>query len=625
MVDFLNTSLSGLLAYQRALATTSNNVANAGTPGFSRQEATFSSRAPQLLGGGFVGTGVSVSDVRRIFDGFLAGEVRTATAGEGRLSTLAELSGRVGDLIGSRSGGLSGGLQSFFDSLQALSNDPSSTPVRQTLLGEGRALEGRLGQLSAQLDQIDLETSRRIEQSVDSINGLAQGIADLNQRIVSSPGAADGRFPNELLDQRERLLNELAGEISVSTSAADNGALNVFIGNGQTLVLGSQATSLRAGTGDFGLVDPVIRFGNTDLTRQLSGGNLGGLLDFRREVLDPVRNDLGRSVLALTENFNRIHRQGLDLNGQLGGDFFAVGAPLSLAAGNNSGGAALDVQIADASALTASDYELQFDGTGFELRNLSDGGAVPLSGTGSVADPLQAEGLSIVVNGVPDAGDRFRILPQRDAVRGFQTLIDDPAGIAAAFPVRASSELSNSGDAAISSEEILDASDPNLLTTSTITFIDPNTYQVNGAGSFAFVSGDDIDLNGVRLQITGSPAAGDEFLIQANQGGAGDNRNALELLELREAGVVESGSRSLLEQADTLLARIGGVTAGAQTGLEAQSALLQDSQMALQSVSGVNLEEEAANLIRFQQAFEANARVIQAANTTFQSLLAAVR
>jgi len=625
MADFLNTSLSGLLAFQRALATTSNNVANASTPGFSRQETIFNTRTPEFFGGGFIGTGVDVGEVRRVFDGFLAGEVRGATAGEGRLSTLASLSGRVGDLLGSRSGGLSGGLQSFFDSVQSLANDPSSTPVRQALLGQADALVQRLGQLDRQFAQLDAESAGRIGQSVDTINRLAQGIADVNARLVDSPGAADGNFPGELLDQRERLLNELAGEVDVRTTAADDGSLSVFIGNGQTLVLGNQATTLESGPGAFGPVSTSIRAGNVDITGQLGGGNLGGLLDFRREVLDPARNDLGRNVLALAERFNAVHRQGLDLNGDRGGDFFAVGSPRAVAAAGNGGTASLDVSIADASALAGADYDLRFDGTNFELINSTSGAAVALTGTGTAADPLAAEGLSIVVNGTPAAGDRFRILPQRDAVKGFRTLIDDPARVAAAFPVRTGADLGNIGDATISGGEILDPNDPDLLSTATIRFTDPNTFQINGAGSFAFTSGGDIDVNGVRVQITGSPAAGDEFTIEANQGGAGDNRNALELLGLREARIVENGSRSLLEQADALLAEIGGVTSGAQVGLEAQRALLQESQAALQSVSGVNLEEEAANLVRFQQAFEANARVIQTANTTFQSLLAAVR
>ena len=406
---------------------------------------------------------------------------------------------------------------------------------------------------------------------------------------------------------------------------ADDGAMNVFIGNGQTLVLGQQANALEAGSGAFGPVSNAITAGGIDVTGQLSGGNLGGLLDFRREVLDPARNDLGRSVIALAERFNAINRQGLDLDGNFGQDLFAVGAPLSANAASNTGGASLDVDIADAASLAAADYDLRFDGTNYELLNLTTGATTTPGGTGTAGDPLVAEGLSIVVNGTPDAGDRFRILPQRQAAEGFRNLIDDPSEIAAAFPIRTGAGLGNVSDASISSGEILDPNDPNILSTSTITFLDPNTFQINGGPSIAFTSGDDIDVNGVRVQIEGNPVAGDEFTIEGNQGGAGDNRNALEMLDLREAGILEGGTRSLLEQADTLLAQIGGTTAGAQTSLEAQSALLQQSQAALQSRSGVNLEEEAANLVRFQQAFEANARVIQTANTTFQSLLAAVR
>ena len=625
MVDFLNTSLSGLQASQRALATISHNIANSATEGYSRQRVDFGTRPPQFFGGGFMGTGVQVADVRRVFDGFLAGEVRTGTAGEARLSTFAEMAGRVGDLVGSDGGGLSRGLQAFFDSLQSLASDPASMPVRQTLLGQADALTRRIGALDTQLTSLQNEVSGRIDASVATINGLAQAIANTNNQIASSPGAATGNFSNDLLDQRDRLLQRLSAEVEVSVVPAAMGTVNVFIGNGQTLVLGKDATALSSGSSAFGPELREVSIGGAAVTGQVRGGALGGLLDFQREVLNPVRNDLGRTAVALTESFNAQHRQGLDLSGNFGADFFAVGGPQVFAAAGNNGGATVSATIESASALTGQDYQLQFDGTDYTLVNTGSGQQVALSGTGTEIDPLRADGLAIVIAGAPAAGDRFALLPTRSAAADFRRLVDDPAQIAAAFPIRTGVSLANTSDARISAGEVLDPTDPDLLTPVTISFLDPDTFQVNGGGAFAFTAGADIDLNGYRLQITGSPVAGDEFTVSPNTGGVGDNRNAQALLGLRETGVLEGGQRSVLQQADTMLASIGSATAAAQTALESQSALLRSTERALQSVSGVNLEEEAANLIRFQQAYEANARVIQVANTTFQSLLAAFR
>ncbi|TCO76614.1 flagellar hook-associated protein FlgK [Chromatocurvus halotolerans] len=625
MVDFLNTSLSGLQAAQRALATTSNNIANAATEGYSRQRVDFGTRPAQFTGGGFLGTGVQVNDVRRVYDAFLGEEVRSGTTGESRLTVFSELSGRVGDLLGSGSGGLSQGLQSFFDSLQSLANDPASTPVRQTLLSEADSLTRRIGTIDGQLVSISSEVSGRIDNSVATINSLAQAIADTNDQIASAPGAANGDFSSDLLDQRDRLLQQLSSEVEVSVVPAAMGTANVFIGNGQTLVLGNDAITLSSGAGAFGPALRDVSVGGSVVTGQLSGGALGGLLDFQREVLDPARNDLGRTAVGLAESFNAQHSQGFDLEGNFGDDFFAVGGPRVFAANGNSGTASVDASIDSAGALTGNDYQLQFDGSNYSLVNTSSGQPVALSGSGTAADPLRADGVSIVVGGTAAAGDRFAIQPTRQSAAGFARLVDDTDEIAAAFPIRTAASLNNVSDASISGGEILDVSDPDLLTPVTIRFVDSNTFQINGAGAFAYTSGDDIELNGYQLQIAGGPVADDEFTVSPNTQGVGDNRNAQALAALRDTGVLENEQRSVVQQADVLLASVGNATAAAQTALESQSALLRSSEAALQSVTGVNLEEEAANLIRFQQAYEANARVIQIANSTFQSLLAAFR
>ncbi|MFW5816558.1 MAG: flagellar hook-associated protein FlgK [Wenzhouxiangella sp.] len=626
----LKIGVSGLLATQRALATTANNITNASTEGYSRQRVNFSTRPPEFLGGSFQGTGVQTSSVSRIYDGFLTGEIRSGLSGEGRLSTFAGLAGRVGDIVGSEASGLSGGLQSFFSSLEGLANDPSSTPVRQVVISEAESLARRFTTLDSRLESVGREVDGRVAGAVDEINGLASSIAELNERIARAQGASGGAGPNDLLDQRDQLISELSGKIEVSTIDQGDGVVNVFVGNGQNLVLGGNVNSLSVGAGDFGAQTQEVRVGNTPVTNQLTGGELGGLLDFRREILEPTRNELGRTAVALTQEFNRLQGEGMDLNGALGTDLFAVGGPNVQGAAGNTGGADLQAAIDNPAALTGNDYRLDFDGASFSLTNVSTGQAVGLSAAQQsdllAGNPISVEGLSLQLDAPPpDAGDRFLIQPTRAAAGEMRTLFSDPALLAAAAPVRAGADLANLGDATISFGAVDDIDDPNLLDPATIEFTSATEFEINGSGPFTYTPGDDITFNGWTVQIDGAPAAGDTFTVEANTSGSGDNRNALRLAGLFEQDLLDNGNTTLFGQVDALISRVGSATASANTALEAQEGLLAQSQAARESVSGVNLEEEAANLVRFQQAYEANAQVIRVADTVFQTLINAVR
>jgi len=625
MVDALNTSLSGLLAFQRALSTTSHNISNAATEGYSRQRINFGTANPQFYGGQYQGSGVRVNSVERVYDQFLANEVQSGLANQARLDTFHGLAARVGDLLGSEAQGLSASFQNFFSSVEALANDPASIPVRQAMLSETGSLVQRMQTMDTRLGELAREVDGRVAGSVDEINGLAESVADLNRRIAASQGAADGNYPPDLLDRRDQLLGHLSEQVDISTTDGDNGTVNVFIGQGQTLVLGNDATKLEAGPGRFGPAEQAVYLGGINVGSQLSGGTLGGLLDFADQTLNPTRNELGRAAVGLAQSFNATHRQGMDLNGNLGSDFFAVGEPQVMTATDNSGSAGVSAAVDDIAGLTGEDYRLQYDGSNWTFYNTSRGETVAMTGSGTAADPFMADGLSLEVSGVPDAGDQFRILPTRGAAGDLEQLVQDPESIAAAFPIRTGAGLDNIGDAGVSAGEILDIDDPDLLNDVTITFTDPNTYQINGAGSFAYTSGDDIDVNGWRVQISGTPATGDEFTVSPNFDGQGDNRNALALAGLRDEGLLAGGERSLLQHTDSMITEVGAATAAAGAALESESALLEGSQQALESVRGVNLEEEAANLMRFRQAYEASARMIQATDEMFQSLLAAVR
>ena len=626
MADILTTSVSGLLAFQRALATTSHNIANVNTEGYSRQRVEFTSRPPQGFGNGFIGSGTQIRTVERSFDAFIAGEVLIAGAAHSRLDSFHSLAIRMDNMLADPSAGLTPTLQGFFNALQDVADNPSSIPAREALLGQAETLAARFRSLDQGFVELDQQVNARITESVAQINSLADAVAELNKEIVRMQGAV-GQPPNDLLDQRDLLIKQLSEEVEVSTLVQDDGSMNVFIGNGQTLVIGGIVNRLETAPNEFEPTRLEVVYagtsGSTIVTDSMSGGTIGGVLDFRREMLEPARNTLGRVAVAVAETFNAQHREGMDLDGQLGADFFAVGAPTGLPSASNTGTGSATVSVQDITALSTADYELSFDGAAYTLTRAGSSVAIPMSGSGSAADPFVAEGLEIVVGAGAAAGDTFLLRPTRPAASGFAALINDPDAIAAAAPIATAASSANLGDAAISAGEVIDINDPGVLNTATIQFIDPNTYSINGAGAFAYTSGADIDVNGVRVQIEGSPLAGDTFTIDANTGGVGDNRNALLMGSLQSTNILDGGTASFQDGYGRLVAQVGTTTQRSAINLEAQATVFENAQLAHESVSGVNLDEEAANLLRYQQSYQAMAQVVSTIDSLFQTLLSA--
>jgi flagellar hook-associated protein 1 FlgK len=627
MADVLSTGLSGLRAAQRALDTTSHNIANVSTEGYSRQRVEFQARQAESSGAGWIGTGVQVSTVRRVYDQFLVQQTRSSGTNLARLDAFASQAERIDNLLGDPANGLSSSLQSFTDAINEVSTTPASIPARQVLIAEGRALSERLKSYDSRLRGMSTELNGRLGVEAQEISTLAQGIAKLNGDIAVA-AQQTGQPPNDLLDQRDALIDELSAKVGVSV-VPDGDAVNVFIGNGQPLVLGTSASQL---TTQVDPLDPERTFlalrtpgGTVDLSRVLSGGTLGGLLDWRSQMLDPARNELGRISVAITTQVNAQHREGMDLTGALGGNFFNIGAATATAATTNSGTAAVTVTRTNIGALTANDYVLGRTATGYTLRRQDTGAAVSFTGTGTVADPIIADGLSIVVGAGIATGDQYTIRPARDAIAGMSVAITDPAKIAAAAPIRAAAASTNTGSGTVTAGEVLDATNPALLSTVNIDFTSATTYSVNGAGSFTYTPGSAIDVNGWRVQVSGAPAVGDRFTVRNNAGATGDNRNALALSDSLRAPVLDAGTQSAYAAVERLVANVGLATQTAQVSRDAQSSVHDSDIAARDAVSGVNLDEEAANMLRYQQAYAAAAQIISVANEMFDTLLNAVR
>jgi flagellar hook-associated protein 1 FlgK len=406
--------------------------------------------------------------------------------------------------------------------------------------------------------------------------------------------------------------------------------LNVFIGTGQSLVIGGRASSLTTTplAEDTQKLDiALVTTGTTiSVSDFISGGTLGGLKEFTDRVLDPSKNTLGLIAIGMASAFNDQHRMGMDLDGATGQDFFVVPSVEVTADSGNVGAGPVNVTFDDVSQLTADEYELSFNGA-WSLTRSSDGQVVPFaSGTGAPADPFLVNGLSIETDPAAVAGDRYVINPTRNGAGQIDMALTENRQIAAAGIHFADAAAGNAGNATISPAQVLNPSDPALLNPVSIVFdAAAANYSVNGGAPIAYTSGADIDVNGFRVQISGVPQPGDGFTVNPNFGGVGDNGNALQLADMQQSLTLLGGTASFNDSYSALVADVATRTRQAEIGSAAQEHLLEQSHIARETVSGVNLDEEAADLLRFEQAYQAAAQVIAVADSLFDELLNAVR
>ena len=627
-MSILNTSLSALRVAQRALETTSHNIANVNTPGYSRQRVLLGTREPTQFGFGSVGNGAEVQAIQRVYDNFLGGQVTEATSELGRFQSFAGLADRLGNLLNDPNAGLSSTMQSFYNAAGDVANDPASIGARETMLGETRAVVERFNQMASQLDSLSFEVNGRIEQDVADIDALAKEIAALNDRISVQGGADPARIPNDLVDQRQILINDLAGRVGITTAQQDDGSMNVFFGSGQVLVLGANAVDLST---EADPLDPSrtrvklgVQGGSSDVTSTITGGSLGGLLEFSERGLGTAQNQLGRIATAFALDVNEQHQRGMDYDGDLGGEFFSIADPVATASSLNAGTASVDLNISDITQLGIDNYRLNFDGTDYNVVNTTDGTSVPFTGTGTAGDPISFEGLEVVIAGAPAAGDQFSLEPVRDAASSLSLTITSGRDVAAALPVRTGADGANSGTASLRISNVNDPTDPALLNSVSIEFTSATTYQVDGAGSFTFTPGQPITLNGYDIEVEGAPAAGDQFTVESNVGGIGDNRNMLNIGQLPNEALLDGERSTLNDAVSTLVSQAGINGREAARGVAAQTTLLEQAEGRVLEVSGVNLDEEAANLLQFQQSYQAAAQMIAVADTLFATIINAI-
>ncbi len=627
MSNVFGISVSALQAFQAAINATSNNVANASTPGYDRETVNLTEALPQVNGTATVGSGVVVAGISRAYSQAAANQLNTSQSSLGQLNALQNYTTQIDNLFGTTVGGLSTALQNFYSAWSNVANNPTSTASRQALLSQAQSVASSFQNTSAQLNTLSTDVNSRITSDVTQINSIASAISTLNKQIVVSSGQNGGQPPNELLDQRDQLVSNLSQLVGVTTTTDSTGALNVFIGNGQPLVLAGQTTALTTVPNPFNASQLEISssaLGGNVISNNITSGDLGGLLAARTQVIDPALNQLGQVAIALSQTVNSQQAQGLDLNGQFGAAIFSTPTAQATASAKNSDGATASVSVTGVGALTSNDYLLSYNAGAYSLTRTSDGGSIALSGSGTALSPLTADGLSIVLSATPASGDQFLIQPTAAAASSLKAVLSNPSQIAAAGVVQTLASNANSGSATISSGTVLDATNPNLLNTVSIQFTSATTYSVNGGPNVAYTSGGNISLNGWQVQVSGTPAAGDTFTVKSNAGATGDNRNALASANQQTAGVLNAGTTSISGAVSALVTGLGSQAQQINTAQAAQSAVNSQALSSVQSVSGVNLDEEAASLLQWQQAYQAAAQALTIGNSLFTTLIDSV-
>lgn len=652
------TGLSGLNAAQAALVTTGHNTANVNTPGYSRQSAQIASAGGTYRASvGFFGSGAKVADVTRSYDAYLSSQLNQAQSLNQSLTTYYTQISQIDNLLANQKAGLAPQLQSLFTNIQAVANTPADPAARQQLISSAQATANQFRSMDQYLTGLNSTTNDQISGTVAQINTYAEQIASLNKQVAMFSNASGGQAPNDLLDQRDLLVNQLGLLVGTKLVVQDGGQYNITIGNGQTLVLGDSATKLEAvrSAADpsriaVAAVNAAGRAVELPDSMLSSAGMLGGLLQFRNETLAPAQNALGRMAIALSDAFNAQHKLGIDLNGALGGNFFSQASPSLVANSRNTGNLVMTPSFSDSNQLTTSDYRLDVGaGPSYTLTRLSDNQVIPMTAGFPGAAPANTttfDGVTLTLgSGAGAPGDSFLIQPTRSGARDLNVLVTDPAKIAAASPIVTGNTAANQGSGKISAGKV-DAAYPGTPLAAKVTLTydgtinqlsgfpagaavtvtradgtpDPASPYVPGA-SVNYTPGATISFNGISLTISGTPSNGDSFTVDKNTGGISDGGNALLLGALQNKKTMGNGTASFNDSYAQLVSSVGNKARQIQIAGTAQTSLATQIRGAQQSVSGVNQDEETANLLMFQQMYQANAKVIQTASTMFDAVL----
>ncbi|WP_158937549.1 flagellar hook-associated protein FlgK [Burkholderia sp. S171] len=647
-MSLFDIGVSGLNAAQWGLTTTGQNISNAATPGYTQEKPVYQEASGQYTTSGYLGSGVQTATVARSYSSFLTTQLNAAQSNSSSLNTYYSMLSQLNNLVGDPTTGIGSSMTSYFTSLQSVANSPATTSTRQSLMSSGQSLVNQMTAAAANYSQLRSGVNQSLTSAVTQINNYTNQIATLNGQIAAA--SAQGQPPNQLLDARDTAVSNLSQLTNVQVNTV-NGMYNVSIGTGQPLVSGTTAYQLQAVTSTSDPSELSIAYASPDGSTQtpaqtqylpdstFGGGTVGGLLAFRSQSLDPAQAQLGSLATSFAAQLNQQNALGVDLNGNPGTALFSTGSPTIYANSRNTGTAQLDVSIANPTQAPSSNYTLSYNGTNYTLSDSASGASLGTltadPTTGAVSGTVAGLNIS-VASGTMKAGDSFNIQPTSGSLAAFSLVTTNPTAIAAASPAVASAGASNAGTANISAATVT-AGYSIPTTTLTLTYNStaqqftsnlpvtlPSGTTVPAGTAFAYNPAQGLKLSygtNVSATISGTPANGDTFTIGANKGGSSDGSNALAMANLGTAKSLNGGTDSLTSAYANYVNQIGNETNNLQSSSTSATAVLTQATSAQQSVSGVNLNEEAANLIQYQQLYQANSKVIQTASTLFTTLL----
>ena len=659
-MSLLNVGARALMANQAALQTTGHNIANVNTPGYSRQGVVLQTVPGQFTGGGYIGKGVDVQTILRNHSELLTRQSTAAAAVDASDAVRLERMRQLQDVFAGGAAGLGQAINDMVNAFSGVASAPTDLTARNVVLTRIDETALRMRGASERLDSMAYTLAQELRSQVDNINGLARNIAGLNEQISRAQGS--GQPANDLLDQRDQMVRNLNQHVQTSQVAASDGSISLFVGGSQPLVLGSMAATLSvdapaglgAGSGQkrlfFQQAGTAMRVElNEDM---LGGGEVAGLLRFHNHDLAEGRNLLGRMALGISETLNAQNRLGLTLDGQPGGNLFApIALPNALA--SRAAGPQLTVAVGDATKLQASSYDVAFtSGTAGSVTRQSDG-AVWVFDSAAVppvllADVMAGEGLITGLTGpAAQAGDRFVLNPLQGAAAQMQALQFSPRQLAAANPVNAQMGAANDGTLQLAGLKATGQPTGLVLPPSplppatgggvTLTFdagppsqytVTGSTTPASGTAGLAYTPGKPISIDGWEITLKGVPKTGDSVTVgnatdaQYGDWYTRDAGNASALLALRDATLFDNAT--LADGFAGAMAQVGTRTQSAQFAAALSSSMAANLERDRSAISGVNLDEEAARLIQYQQAYQASAKMLQIAQNIFDNLLQTV-
>ena len=641
MSSLLTTAASGLSAFQSALSVIGNNITNATTPGYSRQTIQLVPGITQKLGNGYVGTGVSMSTIVRNADDFANYQVRNTYSVKSQFDTFYSQASQVDQRLSQDGSSLSTGLQNFFTAFNQMNSDPSNPSSRTAVINQSQLLTSQFNDLQTQLSAYQANSQVQIKQSVASINTLTSSIADLNKKLLGSPNAPD------LLDQRDSYVQQLSQYMDISVVNQQGGTVSVNLSDGSSLVSGSQKQDLSLNPVQSSNFGTQVMLGGQKVNSLFNSGSLKGLLDFESNVVGKASQTIGQMAIGFAQAFNSQNSKGLDLKGNQGGNIFTdynstfLQKARSSNDSNNTGTANLQISISDVSQTQISDYQLKVtDATTnkFSLIRKSDGTTIPLTwDSSSSASPATltlddgsgktvVDGMTITVDNIASLAnnDKFTIAPTRGAAGNLNLISTDSSKMALAGPVvKTSAAASNTSQTTVSLDTVnntsatgnnytvtMDPTDPTKYTINS----DPTVYTLTSDKKIFLPPGSDKTTASYSVALSGAPNTGDVFNLTSNAGGVGDNGNGLLLAGIQNSKMFSGGSESLNDKYSNLVSGVGSDTSDAKTRSDSAGVIYNQALDFQSSKSGVNLNEEGADLLKFQQAFQAAGKLMQVAN-----------